>query len=87
MSSLKIAVKITQLADIKVKLKIEIENHPKSMSYIPQEITQANINEPGEVDSSKTNHFHAEMPEVTLPSPSGSFWQNLLSRLKFWRRN
>jgi hypothetical protein len=85
MASLKIAVKIAQLPDIKVKLKIEVENNPKSIGYLPQEMMQASIDEPCGMDSPVVNQFHAEIPEVTVHS--GSFWRDLFSWLKFWRRS
>lgn len=84
MASLKILVKTAQLADIKIKLKIEVENNPKSIGYLPQEMMQANVDEPSEMNSPVANQFHAEVPEVI--GHSGSFWRKLLSRLTFWRR-
>lgn len=85
MSSLKIGLKIIQPADVKIKLKIEIENSPRSGSCPPSEIAQSNISELCDASLPAINYVQAEAPE--LARQSGSFWRKLLSRLQFWRRN
>ncbi len=85
MSSIKIAIKAAQLSDIKVKLKIEIENNTKSVCNLPQVINQDNICQPYEADSPAVNHIQTKLPEFALQSDS--FWRKLFLRLNFWRRN
>ena len=84
MPSLKIAVKAGGLPDIKVKLKIEMENNPRKTAYFPQTSSQADLHDPCPVDLPETNSLHTETPEVVIHS--GSLWQNFLSRIRSWRR-
>lgn len=83
MASLKISVKIGGLPDMKVKLKIDVENNPKTTGYFPEKTRQTG-HQPNMENSLEMDPSQTEIPDITVRS--GTFWRNFLSRFKTFGR-